>query len=768
MTDKRLWRYLPWVVGLLVSRVAADDVLTQHNDNARTGVNSAETKLTVANVTPTSFGRLWDLYADGQIVAQPLYVSGLTVDTPTAKGTFNAVVIATMHNTVYVYDADQENRYPDGKNKPLWARWLGPGRPSDKAIDMWSTNDPEWGILGTPVIDPEKTTIWVVAWHSEDNVLRYRLHALDLKTGNELRESTIVGGAPTDPQNPCKYPGGYNPCKQKQRMALLLDKGVIYAGFGGDGSRGAMFAYDAKTLKQVGFWSVTPKGDDGGLWQSGQGPAADGDGNVYVITGNGTLDAPTGGPNYGEALVRLRLEGDAIVPKDFFAPCNAVFLNSIDLDFGSGGPILIPNSNYVFGGGKEGILYLLPRNKLGGHEPGYNRECSNPNVLQEFQATDLHVHGAGTVYGHVHGSPVFWAAPDYGRAYVWGENDHLKQYDFKKNRFVADKPTTSIFKPPDGMPGGMLSLSVNGAKPGTSVLWGVVPRNGDANRSRGVQGLLVAVDARDVSKQLWTSELAGQRDSLGLYAKFVPPTIAGGKVFVATYGNTEALRVWGGNAKPQTFPARYSVVVYGQLVKKPPAKPIKDEVDIDLTLLKARATEKVALDLAACLPQANGLLDCTAALEQKYGAPSIHTLTVPRDQDFASCNLLRVYTASRADAFVASGGIGWYAADATAGSQAMTSGRFITPNRLKQVGTGVLTEQLGKGVTALIHEYIGVANCTVGDASADKLFKPYMQFDNSPDVTWRKWDLAPWTANQNYRVSRAQPTLDFTTKVLQP
>ena len=140
----------------------AADVLTQHNGNDRTGVNASETVLTTANVKPATFGRLWSLYVDGQVVAQPLYVSQLRIDTstnpnvPPVQGTFNAVVVATMHNTLYVYDADVENRLPDGRTKPLWATWLGPPRPSGKDIDMWSTNDPEWGILATPVIDPRQ------------------------------------------------------------------------------------------------------------------------------------------------------------------------------------------------------------------------------------------------------------------------------------------------------------------------------------------------------------------------------------------------------------------------------------------------------------------------------------------------------------------------------------------------------------------------------------------------------------------------------------
>jgi hypothetical protein len=218
--------------GLGQAAAFAADVLTQHNDNSRTGGNPAETVLNTTNVAPATFGKRWTLYLDGQAVAQPLYVSKLAVDTsqsaavPVVRGTFNALLVATMHNTVYAYDADQENALPNGQTKPLWARWLGPPRTGGKDIDMWSTNDPEWGITSTPVVDPQKTTAWVVAWHTDAGVLRYRLHALNLKDGSERLPSIIIGGNPRNPANPCQYDGGFNPCSQKQRSALLLSNGV--------------------------------------------------------------------------------------------------------------------------------------------------------------------------------------------------------------------------------------------------------------------------------------------------------------------------------------------------------------------------------------------------------------------------------------------------------------------------------------------------------------------------------------------------------------
>lgn len=767
------------LLAFVAGQAAAADVLTHHNDNARTGANTAETVLNTGNVAPDRFGKLWTLYTDGQVSAQPLYVAGLAVDTRTTApdapvtGTFNAVVVATMHNTVYVYDADRENRLPNGQTKPLWAKWLGPPRPGDQdKIDMWSTNDPEWGILATPVIDPQKTTLWVTAWHNEGGVYQHKLHALDLRTGAPRVPPIRIGGNPPNPQKPCEYPGGFNPCNQKQRAGLLLQGGLLYVGFGGTDNkpspnpaanpRGTLFAFDAATLQQRAFWSSTPGGLNGGIWQSGQGPAADEQGNLYFVTGNGTFSANDGGKDYGNSFVKLKLENGAFVVKDYFTPCNQAWLDQLDLDLGSAGTLLIPGTSLTVGGGKEGVFYLLSRNNLGKYAGAGGPGCANPNVVQAFMATELHMHGAGTMHGHIHSAPVYWKGPDRARIYVWGENDRLKAFTFAGGKFTAPKqPIKSIYQPPLGMPGGMLSVSSHGARAGSGIVWAAVPLNGDANTSRGVQGIVVAVDAQNVSKQLWTSELGGPRDRLGLFAKFVPPTVAGGKVFVATYGDNEALQKYGGNVRPKQFPANHYVAVYGLL---PPAQgghagPIVNQDADDVTVAKAAATTPLTLDLTGCTPAAAGNLDCTAALERKVGAPSLHAVIVPAGFNFAGCQLLTVTTASKHGGLVASTGVGWYAADA-AGNQAMTTGRFVKTGVMKQVGTG----QLKVGGAALLHQFAGVANCTVGQGSLDKLFKPFMQFENSADgKIFRNWDRA-----QNHRISRAAPQFDRSAAVLAP
>ena len=748
----------------------AVDVLTQHYNNARTGTTLDETALNTANVGSNKFGKLWTLYTDGQVVAQPLYVSALTIDTsgnpnaPRVNGTFNAVIVATMHNTVYVYDADKENRGPQGRTTPLWATWLGPPRPGGKDIDMWSTNDPEWGILSTPVVSDDKSTLYVVAWHDGGPAgFQYRLHALNLTNGADRRPAVAIGPSSADPSQPCKNQSAFNPCVHKQRTALLLSKGIIYVTFGGDGNHGALFAFDAQSLAQKAFWSSTPTGENGGIWQSGQGPAADADGNIYLMTGNGTFDANTGGSNFGSSFVKLKLEGQNMVVKDYFTPCNQAFLNDRDLDLGSAGPVLLPvTPARIISGGKEGVLYVLDRDNLGKYAPSPTApDCQNNNAVQQIQAFDVQVHNGQTHYGNIHGSPVFWSGPDQGRVYAWGENSHLKAFIFNQGKLQdIGNAKQSAFRPPDGMPGGMLTVSANGNQAGTGIVWAVAPLDGDANQRRGVKGIVLALDAQDVTRTLWTSEQFSQRDRLGLFAKFAPPLVAGGKVFVATYGDDEPQRTYAPpDQRPRDFPQNYYVAVYGVLGPTVPAPVVVNQDRDDVTVVRA-ATSPLILDKSQCRVIDSASLDCTDALARMANAPSFHRVVFATNADITACALLRVTTASKDSGLANASGIGFWSAQAASGNQAAEdSGRFVLKNQLKPVGTGTLLN----GATATLHDFVGVSNCPLAaPGSLARFFKPYMQFEGGPDgKIFRNWDLAA-----NYRISTAVASFDRSNDVL--
>jgi hypothetical protein len=574
--------------------LAQVNILTHHNDNRRTGANLQETLLTVDNVKQ-KFGKLWTLFVDGQIVAQPLYVSGLKVD---GKGTFNAVIVPTMHNTIYVYDADKKPTKPQSQDALIWAQWLGDPKPEDSSFDSRHTNFPEYGILSTPVINDAGTIMYVVSWHNNHGG-EFRLHAIDLTKApfpgpgfppTDYREKT----KPVSITASIPKPGGgtinLDTTQQKQRAALLLDNGVLYIGFStnheNDGKlHGWLLAYDAASLTQKAVWNVTPTKTNGGIWQAGSGPAADASGNVYVMTGNGDFNADThtDGKNFGDSFVKLKLEGPKLAVKDYFTPCNQTLLSKpclngerCDLDLGSAGPLLVPGTvpgkDLLIGGGKDGNIYVVDTVNMGHFkEPTgtVKMDCPNPNAVQAVLGPQSKNNGEGVV-GNIHGSHVMWQGPDVGRVFVWGENDVLRSYAFKNGKLLTPA-TKSLYQAPPGMPGGMLSVSADGNKAGTGIVWALVPYAGDANEQRGVQAQLLAFDAQDIKNDIFRSSPADDPNgpnSVGLFAKFAPPIVANGKVFVPTYGDHEnppgPTRYSENNRPPNdSVPQNFYLAVYG-------------------------------------------------------------------------------------------------------------------------------------------------------------------------------------------------------------
>lgn len=557
------------------------DVLTQRYDNQRTGFSTRENILTPDSVR-TRFGKQWTLYSDAKIMAQPLYVSNLK--SAKCPAGCNTVIFASMKGTIYAYMADQK---PQTVNDTLvWARYLSDGRacncpatgPQNGSgdFDMWATDDPWWGILGTPVIDRASNLIYAVTWTNDG---QYRLYGLSIIDGSIRKGPVVVQGSVGGVSFVENGPGWKQ--LRKQRPALLLDGGLLYVSFGGDNQQalaGWLFVFDANTLALKTVWSPTPGGRNGGLWQSGQGPSSDGAGNIYMHTGDGDFDPKR--QWYGNSLVKLRLETGGMAVTDFFTPCNQLFLSKCDLDHGSAGPVLF--NDLVVGGGKYGELYLMRTNQLAKYQPGPFAppanvcnsivDCQNrPELLQKFR---------GAV-GHMHGSPVFWKGSG-GKSwlYVMGEGDRLKAFPFTNGKFDTNAVRQSKYMPPHpgfqfcggplehSMPGGIMGVSSNGSAPKTGIVWVLVPVNGDANTHRGVKGMLMAFDAEDVSKEIWRSQgpdpgAADTANSFGLLARFNAPTVANGKVFVPNAGDKEPLFRYCNGNRPQKFPQNYGLVVYG-------------------------------------------------------------------------------------------------------------------------------------------------------------------------------------------------------------
>lgn len=529
------------------STTAQVSVLTQHNNNARTGANLQETTLNQTSVTVNNFGLLFKLPVDGQVYAQPLTVAQVPIP---GKGTHNLVLVATMHNSVYAFDADQAG-------PALWQVSLGPSVAMSQSIihtycggNYLDITD-EIGILSTPVIDPATNTVYVEAKTLENGQHIDRLHALDLTTGAQKPNSPViitgsVAGAGDGSQNG-QVP--FQTTTANQRAALLLSGGIVYVTFAGYCDQGPyhgwMFGYDAGNLQNRKLlFNSTPNNGSAGIWMSGQGPATDDQGNVYVITGNGGFSPASG--NYGESFLKLAYNSAAstMTVADYFTPYNYSALNAQDMDLGSAGPLLIPNTTLLTSAGKEGIIYLVDRTKM-----GKNRSGSNSQIVQSIK----------TFKGHLHGSPVYWGeTSSKGYTYWWSEADRLKSFRFQYGKLSAS-PTSQGPQAPNGngMPGAMLSVSANGTDPKSAILWATIPKSGDANHNV-VPGMLRAFDATNVAKELWNSEQNAPRDGVGNFAKFCPPTIANGKVYLATFSNQ--LLVYGLLPKaPASTPAQMTI-----------------------------------------------------------------------------------------------------------------------------------------------------------------------------------------------------------------
>lgn len=520
-----LWRSLVALALLSLSSVvnAQVSVLTQHNDNQRTGANLQETILNTSNVAAGSFGKLYTRNLDGEVYAQPLVAAGVNIQGKVR----NVVFVATMGNTLYAFDADDPVA-----SKPLWSVNFGPPIPQSAVQCCCTDISTQIGILSTPVIDPATNTLYVVSRNRIGLLdfsphLNYRqwLHAIDIQTGLEKDNSprriqASFGNLVFDGKI------------QNQRAGLLLHKGYVYIAWASHNDCGPytgwVMTYDAKTLQQKGIYVTVPTGGLGGVWQSGQGLTVDNQGNVHFIVGNGTFDANTGGPNIGCSFIKLVPNAKGGLKfGDYFAPFNVDFLNAVDADLGSAGVLAIPGTDYVVGGGKHAVLFLLDSNNMGKFHAG-----DDSHAKQAFQATN----------GDIRGTPIYYDSPTTGKTvYIWGSDDYLKAYQFDGSKFNTNPVAFS----PDAVtwPGGILSLSANGKTPGSAILWASHPLDGNANWT-SVPGAIRAYDPNTITtgsdgvprmKELWNSENSSA-DRVGMMAKFCPPTVANGKLFVPTFG----------------------------------------------------------------------------------------------------------------------------------------------------------------------------------------------------------------------------------------
>jgi len=447
--------------------------------------------------------------------AQPLYATGVSIP---GQGQHNVLFVATEHDTVYAFDADGPDIF--------WSvSLLGNGElPSDDRGCSQVT--PEIGVTSTPVIDRSlgpNGTMFVVAMSKNTSGQYFqRLHALDLAAGTDsLPPVTISATYPGTGDNSSGGNVIFNPAQYKERAGLLLLNGIVYTAWASHCDirpyTGWIVGYDEHTLAQTSVLNITPNGNEGAIWMSGAGLAADAETNIYFLAGNGTLDTTltaSGFPinnDFGNSFMKLSTAGNALTPADYFATFNTPSQNSQDLDLGSGGALVLPDMidaqgltrQLAVGAGKDQNIYVVDRSNMG------KFNAANDNAIYQKLT--------GALPGGV------WAAPAYfnGTLYYGSVGNPLKAFPFQSARLgSSSSQTTGAF----GYPGTTPSISANGNT--DAIVWAA------ENLSPAV---LHAFAATNLANELYNSQQAANgRDNFGAGNKFITPTIANGQVCVGT------------------------------------------------------------------------------------------------------------------------------------------------------------------------------------------------------------------------------------------
>jgi len=490
------------------------DVITYHYDNGRSGQNLNETTLTLANVNSTQFGKKGEFTVDGKVDAQPLYLSQVTIGAQKK----NVLYVATEHGSVYAFDADSIS---GTTSTFLWkTTTLGSGETTSDNRGCGQVS-PEIGITATPVIDRARNAIYVVAMSKDVSGSYFqRLHALDLSTGAELFSGpqTITATYPGTGDNSSGGNVVFDPKQYKERPGLLQINGTIYTTWSSHCDirpyTSWVMAFNADTLAPTSVLNLVPNGSEGGIWMAGTAPAADAAGNVFFIMGNGDFDTtlnasgfPANG-NCGNCFVKLSTSG-GLKLADYFTPHNTVAESNADLDFGSGGGILLMDltdsggttRHLSVGAGKDALIYVVDRDAMG------KFNASTDQIYQEI---------SGQLGGSVFSMPAFFN----GTVYYGAVGDALKAFPVASAKLASAPSSQSTHQ--FGYPGTTPSVSANGSANG--IVWAI--ENSGA--------ILFAYDAADLTKELYDSnQAAGNRDHFS-GNKFITPVVVNGKVYVGT------------------------------------------------------------------------------------------------------------------------------------------------------------------------------------------------------------------------------------------
>jgi len=488
--------------------LAQTAVLTQNNDNARTGSNTAETILTPQNVKVATFGKLFTITGlNANVNGQVLYVPGVTI----GGATHNVVYAYTSNNTdnsacgLYAYDADN--------GRQLWATVLPPSATYTTA---------------TPVIDPATNTMYVLTKTGNDDTGLTYLHAFDITTGHDKTGSPIqvaasatgTGDGSVGGKVYFDGPASSGRFHANDRAALLLVNGTVYAGFAHNSDsypyHGWVLAYkySGGAFSQTASFCTTPNGGDGGVWQAGKGLTADAAGNLYFSVGNGTFDVNSGGKDYSMCYLKL---SPTLQVLDYFAPFDEQSQSNGDLDMGNSGLANIPGTAALFGGGtKFGSAFLLDSTNLGKFTA--NGPDKALNRIDGVSGND-----------QVGQNPIAWDSGSYKYVYLWPGGQPVEQFQYDPS--AGKLNPAGVFKTASSSvtDGGSLAVSSSGT--GNAILWAI-----------GDNGTVRAYDATNVSNpELWDSAQNASRDSVGHSGHFQFPTVVNGKVYIPTGGSTIAV-----------------------------------------------------------------------------------------------------------------------------------------------------------------------------------------------------------------------------------
>jgi len=535
-----------------------------HVDANRSGLNPNETTLTTSNVSSATFGKLFSVLVDGYVYGTPLIMSNLTV-----KGaTHNVLYVATENDSVFAFDSDT--------GVQLWMTSLLNQDSLTGEAPIGGPINPYEGVTGTPVIDTTTNTLYVVSVQKGPSpaAAYFRLSALNIATG-AITNSTPIDA--TVPATNSDSSGGYETLETNciQRAALLVANGDVntignvYIGFGGCHS-GWLLAYDESSLAQVGVFNMSPNDDGegtyasaGGVWMGGGGPVSDGNGNIFVTTGNGPYDPTTlpandntpGAGAWSDSVLRF---DSTLNLQDSFTPDDFVFMDCDDSDLASGGLMMIPGTSpaQVVAGGKMGKLYFLSSTNLGGEKGTPFTPTADSGAMQTLEwgaaapgqpalvsayTGTCQVNGTGPTYSatinsfEIFGTSAYFNGSIYLGVTPTGANvpSGIRQFTYTNGLWVPGTDTTQYIQ--ENTREGTPFISANGASDG--ILWMVdqgqplqTPASGGPTTAT-----LRAYDASDLSTgELYDSNQNGDTDVPGYGIKFSSPVVANGKVYIST------------------------------------------------------------------------------------------------------------------------------------------------------------------------------------------------------------------------------------------